>query len=193
MDSTTTISVRYEQFKTRLVDRLKRLPFTQNYPIDISAVLVLLTVQIRVIPKGWFGSILIDLITPWIVVGFIIQPFRIAAVVAIVAALGLESHSSVPAGQYMACFCVIGCATELVKSTLSWRQDLTWISALLVCQTWVISFELFTITKSQQIAPNDLTFYLQQLVRLILSCIFGYLLANRWILEKRREARRLDV
>ena len=160
------------------------LPATGRLWLDLVYLIVVGAVHFTVFPSLTQSFFVVDLMTPWIVVTMIAQPFPRGALIGAVGALVLETHSVAPAGIYITAFWVIGVVVNLTKSTLSWRHVFPWFVTLVLAEIWVMAFESFvqgiydTGGTMLRFGPAHLA---HESFRLVFSTAFGLLIAHRFM------------
>ena len=154
-------------------------PYTGQMPLDIIFLLVVGALHHTVLPSLIGGVMLVDLMTPWLVVTFVSAPLPRATVIGVLGSLILESHSAAPAGLYLCAYWVVAVVLRLTRSTLSWRHALPWMVTFLVTEIWVIAFETFVVSVSEGNFHFGFGYALAQMVRLVTSSAIGMLLCRR--------------
>ena len=171
-------------FGTRLkllIPELKPRPNTGKLWQDILFLIVVVMVQVSLIPSLFGSYIKVDFVTPWLAISFVRQKGLQGTLLLVVAALAIETHSSIPSGLYLCVYWIMANIIMQVRPTLSWRHQIPWLVMFAVSAIWVVIFEAFVIAFIRGIAELDLLYWFLQLIRVGLATGFGMLLCREWL------------
>lgn len=154
-------------------------PTSGRLALDVIFLLVVGALHHTVLPSLVGGVILVDLMTPWLVVTFVAAPLPRAALIGMLGALILETHSAAPAGLYICSYWVIAVVIRLTRSTLSWRHAFPWMVTFFVTELWVVAFETFVLAVSEGAFRFGVGYFGSQMVRILAATALGMLLCQR--------------
>lgn len=166
-------------------------PNSGSWWFDLLALCVLSAVESFFIPHITSGRIAFDLMTPWLVVGFVTLPFHQIILHILVAGMLQETVSVAPFGLYICSYWVIGAMIYLVRSTLSWRLYVPWLVTFFFSLFWVVNFETFVVFVNRDPLQLDFFYFFNQLIRISVGCAVGMVLSLPWIQKFRGE--RVDL
>jgi len=178
METTLTSS---RSLKGRLKNALHFSPCTGYLGLDVALLLVVGALHFTVLPCLTRSWVLIDLMTPWLVTTFVAAKLPRAALLGLLGALILETHSAAPAGLYICAYWVILVALYLTRGTLSWRHAFPWLVTFVLSELWVIGFETFVLTVDAGLSPLAPHYLITQAVRLVLAVGIGLWLSQRFM------------
>lgn len=148
--------------------------------IDLLNLFAIIWIQSTLFPSMSWRLINIDLITPWLVISFIRQKFGTSTFLCVVASLGLELRSTMPAGLYVCAYWMIANVIIQVRPTLSWRHKVPWAVTFLLAALWISFFETAALAISLDSFTANWHYWLDQLIR-ITSCVsVGMYLSKEW-------------
>jgi hypothetical protein len=164
----------------RLAPYLIPKPWTGRLWLDLTYLLACAAVSQALLSDGPLAGLNLDLLTPWLVTGFILQPLPAAILLGLVGGLVLETHSTAPAGLYVCIYLVAAVVIGLVKNTLSWRHSVPWLVTMLSTAAWFVLFEGFVASVLK--GPEILTpmYLLQQLTRIMSVAGIGMICLTWW-------------
>jgi cell shape-determining protein MreD len=120
-----------------LRDRLKELPtqlrprpISERFWLDVIFLLLVCTVQLCILPQLFFNLIYIDLVTPWLAYIFVMQRGEKSLVIALIAALMLETYTLAPMGLYFCIYPLMLAIIVTIREPLSWRHATPWAVTL---------------------------------------------------------------
>lgn len=179
----TTLS-RFKDYRLRLGELFAFAPYTGRLWLDLLLLLLCAVLQHAVLPTLTLELVPIDLMTPWLVVGFVNQSLSRSVLMLTTGALLVELHTAAPAGLYMSAFWVIAVTLWLVRSTLSWWHAFPWIVTFAASELWIVLFESFVraiAAGSFTFVPTDLA---KETLRIGLSVGFGVILCRPFMQAK---------
>ncbi|MEZ4741722.1 MAG: hypothetical protein R3B45_04625 [Bdellovibrionota bacterium] len=153
-------------------------PFCGNEFIDFICLLLISVFQLTIMPSIFPDYIAIDLLTPWITFAFVTLNAPSSIIHAMLAALLIETHSSVPMGMYICVYWVLGSVIISFKENISWHMRSSWISLLIFSQTWVFLAEFCVSFIGSQGLPLTLHFYIGEGFKIIFAPLFGIALSH---------------
>ena len=163
-------------------------PHTQKLWLDVLFVLFIAAIHMTILPSVLGKYVKVDLITPWLVIHFVVQrPFP-ATILAMISAFTLESHSAVPSGIYLCIYWIMGNVIMQVRTNLSWRHNIPWLAAFALAELWVILFETFVLVFTAGINMLTFTYLGAQLTRMISGVAFGFCICQPWLKVDAEEA-----
>ena len=163
-----------------LADFLKVRPYTGSLVRDLPFLLVVCALHYTIVPSLVGRYLLIDLLTPWLVVTFIAAPTGKGALIALIGAFLMETRTSAPAGMYLTCFWMIGTGIYVSRSSLSWRHSFPWVVTFVVAELWMILAEIFVSHVMLGHWHLTLQEVLIQCARLVFSVGWGMILCKRF-------------
>jgi hypothetical protein len=118
-------------------------PHTGRLWLDLLYLLVIGALHHTVLPSLSRSLVVVDLMTPWLIACFVTETLPRGALLGLVGAMIVETHSAAPAGLYVCAYWVIAVVLYLTRSTLSWRHAFPWVVTFAVGELWVVGFESF--------------------------------------------------
>lgn len=172
-----------------LGDKLKALgpwlrptPYSSRVWLDGLYLVFIGTVQLAILPSFLPTNMVVDLVTPWLLIGFIRGTLSRTIFMAVLGAFLIETYSAIPSGFYVCSYFVIGVTLYLIRGSLSWRHRLPWFASLVASQAAIIAFEAFVIYLANLSEVLSPMYVLMQTARLALATAFGmYLVDTRWV------------
>ncbi|MGE0173654.1 MAG: hypothetical protein AB7T49_12730 [Oligoflexales bacterium] len=162
-------------------------PNTGKLYRDVINLLVVFVIQTSIFPTFLGTSIVIDLITPWLVMSFVRQKLFPATVLALVGAISLEMHSSFPAGLYVCIYWITANIIFQIKPALSWRLLVPWVVVFSVSALWVLFWESFIMVFTKGTDGINEFFVFKQFLRFAVAVSFGVVLCRPWLEFKEEE------
>lgn len=176
-----TTMMRLEGLKSELWQMLRHAPHTGRLWLDILLLFAAAIAHHALLPSLVFTGIPIDLLTPWLVVGFVRQHWSKAIVLLLVGALLFELHTAAPAGIYLTSYWILFVIIQLVRDSLSWWHVFPWLVTLAASSTMVVLFETFVRgILSGGLQLPDLQDLGQIGARIVFSTAVGMLLCRRY-------------
>lgn len=172
-----------QDFYTRLRGQLASLiprPHTGTLWKDIVFLLMIAFFQTTFIPSIFGDFIRVDLLTPWLVMTAIRQQWPSATLLAIIAALCLETRTSTPAGLYLCSYWIMTNIIIQVRAALSWRHQVPWFITYLMASLWVNLFETFVIFLSNGNTFMNWQYWVAVSCRTVTAVAFGMYLCREW-------------
>lgn len=156
-------------------------PSTGYFWADMFWILVVAAIDTHILPSITGGSLPFMLMTPWLVVTFVVAPIHTAFFALLIGGLAMETSSGAPRGMYLTAYWVIFAILSLCRKTLSWRHAVPWIVTFFFSSFFVSNFESALIFLRQN--PEQLDFYhfAKQVVRVTICLIVGMVLAQPWM------------
>ena len=173
----TTLS-RLKDYRTRLGELFESAPYTGRLWLDLLLLFLCVVLQHAILPTLTMELIPIDVMTPWLVVGFVSQPLMRSSIMLALGALLVELHTAAPAGLYLCGFWVIAVTLWMVRSSLSWWHAFPWIVTFTAAELWIVLFESFVrsiAAGSFNFVPVDLA---KETLRIGLSVGIGMILCR---------------
>jgi hypothetical protein len=164
----------------QLLDFFKIRPYTGSLSKDFLFLLIISALHYSVIPSIVGRSILVDLLTPWLVVTMVAGSTSKWIFLTLLGAFLMETRTSAPAGMYLTSYWMIGTGIYLTRTSLSWRHYLPWFLTLLIAQLWVILTELFVNHVMLGHWHLSIQEILAQSSRLIFAVGFGMILCRKF-------------
>jgi hypothetical protein len=156
-------------------------PNTGSLPKDILFMLVIVFVQTTILPTIFGTAGTFDLITPWLVVTAIRQLPLQATIVAMIGAFTLETKLAVPAGIYLCSYWILINIFFQIRPALSWRYRTPWMVSYALSAFWIVLFETFVLSFSQETWDFSFGFVFQQLAKIVVATGFGMFLSREWM------------
>jgi hypothetical protein len=171
----------WRHWQSKLIDLLPLLiprPTSGVAWLDVFYVVIIGVLQFNIVPSLGLSWFRVDLLTPWIVAVAIIQPYSLALLTGVVAALLIEGRTMIPAGTMVCTYAVIINVMYIVRDLISWRRQEPWLTALAGGTIWAIAFELFV--EAMENAAFTFTWFsaLSIISRLACSLAFGLILVH---------------
>jgi hypothetical protein len=148
---------------------------------DIMWLLVVGAIDTHILPSITDGILPFNLMTPWLVVTFIVSPSSVAFIMLLIGSLILETSSGAPRGLYMTAYWVIFAVLTLSRKTLSWRHAVPWLVTFFFSSFFVSNFETLLIFLRQDPSQLDFFHFAKQTIRVSLSVIVGMTFAQPWM------------
>lgn len=161
-------------------DFLKIRPYTGSLVKDVLFLMFICALHFSVLPSILGRSILVDLLTPWLVVTMVAGPTGKGIFLMLLGAFLMETRTSAPAGMYITSFWMIATGIYLSRMSLSWRHYLPWFLTLLIAQLWVMLTELFVNHVMLGHWHLSLQEILAQCSRLVFAVGFGMILCRKF-------------
>jgi hypothetical protein len=156
-------------------------PCTGFWWADLIWVSVVFTLHQHVLPALISPSIPIDLITPWLVVSFVVgSPLQVVSMW-LVCSMFLETSSTAPKGTYLCAYWISMCVILISRKTLSWKLTIPWFVTILLTAFFVCFFETLMVFIRQDAKQLGFFYFFSQFLRIILICLVGMSLAVPWM------------
>ena len=151
-------------------------PKSGSFLLDIFFLLSIAAVQLNLIPSLFSWNIVIDLMTPWLVVTCVYHSRVQAIFLCMLGAFVLETHGTQPAGFYLCSYWVIVSILFTLRNYLYWQHMMPWTFVFFVAQLWIFILEIAFVTL-RGVAAEMKTFEVGlQLLKMMCSCLFGIFL-----------------
>jgi hypothetical protein len=156
-------------------------PNTGLFWADMLWIIVVAAIDTHILPAMTGGSLPFMLMTPWLVVTFVVAPIHTAFFALLLGSLAIETSSGAPRGMYLTANWVIFAILALCRKTLSWRHAVPWIVTFFFTSFFISNFESALIFLRQN--PEQLDFFhvAKQVVRVTMCIIVGMALAQPWM------------
>ncbi|MBF0441946.1 MAG: hypothetical protein HQK54_08590 [Oligoflexales bacterium] len=174
--------IKGDSLQKKIIDFLPELrprPDSGRFWLDIIFLLFIVLLQQSILPRLIGSFLVIDLLTPWLVICFSRQGLSASLLLAVLAAFALETHTSVPKGLFFCIYFIILTAIHLIRGTLSWEHDITWIVAFGFSEFWCIAFESFVVYFKVGFDYFSLVYFVDQILKITVAIFFGINI-NRW-------------
>lgn len=167
--------------KAQVIIRFR--PNSGSIWIDALFTLMICYLQLYLLPLAFHSWMVVDLLTPWLIVGFVTQPLISSILLTTIAALTLETHMTAPLGIYFCIYWVVLVAISFTKDNLTWRYTFPWIMTFLLSGLWVAGFEFFVRAVTGGVSAINLSEALVQIARVLIIPFIGLWFAKRWLAE----------
>lgn len=156
-------------------------PHTGVFWADILWIIVLGSIDAHLIPTLTGGILPFSLLTPWLVVTFVVAPTPVSVILLLLGALMLETSTVAPRGLYLTAYWIIFSALTLTRKTLSWRHAVPWLVTFFFASFFVSNFESLVIFLRQDPAQLDFFHFAKQVTRVTLCVVVGMALCQPWM------------
>jgi hypothetical protein len=156
-------------------------PHTGFLWADILWFFVLAAIDTHILPALTGGILPFSLMTPWLVVTFVVAPSHRSLILLVLGGLFLETNSGAPRGLYLTAYWVIFCVLTLTRKSLSWRHAVPWLVTFFFASFFVSNFESLVIFLRQDPTQLDFFHFAKQVVHVTLCVIVGMSLAQPWM------------
>lgn len=155
---------------------------------DILWLLVIGAFDTYMLPALTDNMLAFRLMTPWLVVTFVVAPTERSFIALIVGSLLVETSTGAPRGLYLTGYWVVFAILSLSRKTLSWRHAVPWIVTFFFSSFFLSNFETALIFLRQD--PNQLDFFhfAKQTIRVTFCVVVGMSLAQPWMSRFKGEA-----
>ena len=155
-------------------------PHAKNLVWDILHIYMIFFICETLIPAVLGSYFKINLLTPWLIVGFITQPATKSYVQLVIASLLLEYSSALPAGFYLISYFSI--ATVIIESrcVLSWRVLTPWIASFLAASCWIFGSNFLIISYFSGTDHLGTGFFLRGAANIFACFMFGMWWREDW-------------
>ncbi len=148
---------------------------------DVLWLTVLCAIDTHILPSLTGGILPFSLLTPWLVVTFVVAPSHVSFTLLVLGALFLETNSAAPRGLYLTAYWVIFSVLTLARKSLSWRHAVPWLVTFFFASFFVLNFESLLIFLRQDPAQLDFFHFAKQVVHVTLCVVVGMSLAQPWM------------
>lgn len=139
---------------------------------------MLAAIEQSIIPHNALGVFRIDLLTPWLLVSFVLAPLRKTLPLAILAGFLQETRSTAPAGLYISAYWSAAITLNYIRYTLSWRHTGPWAVTVLCGMTWVAAFETLVIALTQDPGRIGIRYVFEQIFRTLIAAAIGVMFSQ---------------
>ncbi len=162
-------------------------PNTGFYWADMLWLVVIGTIDNHVFPSLTGGILPFSLLTPWLVLTFVVAPAPLSVSALLLGSLIQETNAGCPRGMYLTAYWIIFAIIMLSRKLLSWRHAVPWIVTFFISSFFISNFESLIILLRQDGAQLDFFYFAKQLLRVSFSVIVGMALAYPWMLRFKGE------
>ena len=149
-------------------------PISNSLIQDIYCLYVVLVAQFIFSSHILPSTVAVNLVTPWVIAYAARSPFAKSAIIASLAALSIEFHTSAPNFLYLTGYWSIISMLALVKEAFSWQHVEPWVFATTIAESFIVCYEQ-TI---KMISEPDHYLQLEDLTTYILRIIIAGFLAQ---------------
>ena len=148
---------------------------------DILWLLVVGAFDSHVMPAITDNMLPFRLMTPWLIVTFVVAPTERSFISLIVGSLLVETSTGAPRGLYLTAYWVIFAVLTLSRKTLSWRHAVPWIVTIFFSSFFISNFESAVIFLHQDPTQLDFFHFAKQTVCTALCVVLGMAMAQPWM------------
>lgn len=163
-------------------------PCTGYWWADIFWLLVVANLNQQILPAIFGSHIPIDILTPWLVISFIVGSPLQAFLMWFLGSMFLETTGSVPKGLYLCAYWIILSVLMLSRRTLSWKLVIPWLVTFFLSSFWISFFEMLMVSLRQDSKQLDFGYFFSEMVRIFLSCLIGMAMAQSWMVRFKGES-----
>ena len=155
-------------------------PHSINLAWDIVHIYMIFFISNTIIPSLFNSYTNVNLLTPWLIVGFITQPAYKSYIQLIFASLLLEFNSTVPAGFYLISY--FAAATVIIesRSILSWRILTPWAVSFTLAACWIFGLKLLMISYYANSNYYTVGLFMRGVLNILISLILGLWWRQDW-------------
>ena len=135
----------------------------------------------HIIPTLSGGIFPFVLMTPWLIVTFVVAPTHLSFISLVVGSLLLETSSGAPRGMYITTYWIVFAVITLSRKTLSWRHAVPWLVTFFFASFFISNFETLLIFLRQDPTQLDFFHFAKQVIRVTLCVITGMAFAQPWM------------
>ena len=155
-------------------------PHSKNLVWDVFHIYILYFLS-RVVMTYFFGSYCkIDVLTPWLIVGFITQPAYKSYVQLALVSLLLEYSSTLPAGFYLISYFSIATVIIESRAILSWRILTPWLASFLAAALWIFGSNFLIIYYFSGTDHLSIGFFIRGAINVLCCLILGMMWREDW-------------
>ncbi len=162
-------------------------PYTGFFLADMLWLIVIGTIDNHILPTLTSGILPFLIMTPWLVLTFVVAPVPWSIAMLLVGSLIQETNSGCPRGMYLTVYWIVFAFIVLSRKLLSWRHAVPWIVTFFISSFFISSFESLLILIRQDGTQLDFFHFSRQLLRVCLSVIVGLGLAYPWMMRFKGE------
>lgn len=168
-------------------------PCTGVWWADVLWLAVIAALNQHIIPSIFGNSIPIDILTPWLVISFVVESPLKATSIWLLGAMFLETSADAPKGLYLCGYWIVLSTLLLSRKTLSWKHAVPWLVTFFFASFWICNFETLMIFLRQDPKQLDFMYFFGQLIRVLISCLFGMTFAQPWMTRFKGDRVRGDL
>lgn len=154
---------------------------------DLLWIVVVAALDNHILPSITASAIPFMLMTPWLVITFVVAPVPTAFLTLLVGCLAVETSTAAPRGMYATAYWIIFATLCLSRKTLSWRHAVPWVVTFFFASFFVSNFETLLIFLRQNPDQLDFFHFAKQVIRVTLCVIVGMSLAQPWMARYKGE------
>ena len=158
-------------------------PCTGNWFLDVFWISLVGALHQHIIPSIFGTAIPFDILTPWLVVSFVVGTPLQVMTAWLLGAMFLETASNAPKGMYLCAYWIVLSILLLTRRTLSWKLVIPWLVTFFLSSFWIGNFETLIVFLRQDPTQLDFGYFFSQLVRVILTCFIGMAMAQPWMMR----------
>jgi hypothetical protein len=148
---------------------------------DILWLLIVGALDTYVLPAVTDNLLPFRLMTPWLIVTFVVARTDLAFIAMLLGSLIIETSTAAPRGLYLTGFWVIYATITLTRKTLSWRHAVPWLVTFFAASFSLANFETAVIFLRQDPAQLDFFHFAKQTIRVTLCVVVGMAMAQSWM------------
>jgi len=156
-------------------------PATGTLWADVLWLLVVGAIDTYILPAVTDNILPFRLMTPWLVVTFVVAKTEMAFVALVIGSLLVETSTGAPRGLYLTGYWVIFAVLTLTRKTLSWRHAVPWLVTFFISSFFLTNFETAVIFLRQDPTQLDFFHFAKQTIRVTLCVVVGMALAQSWM------------
>jgi hypothetical protein len=156
-------------------------PHTGVLWADMLWLFILGAIDSHALPSITGGLLPFSLMTPWLVVTFVVAPTHVSLSSLLIGGLMLETSSVAPKGLYLTAYWIIFSVLTLTRKSLSWRHAVPWLVTFFLSSFFVSNFESLVILLRQDPAQLDFFHFAKQVMRVTLCVVIGMPLSQPWM------------
>lgn len=158
-------------------------PCTGTWWADILWLSVIAALNQHIIPSIFGNSIPLDVLTPWLVISFVVGSPLQVFLMWLVGSMFIETSVNAPKGLYLCGYWIILSVLLLARRTLSWKLVIPWLVTFFLASFWISNFETLMVFLRQDAKQLDFWYFFSQMIRIFLSCVIGMSMAQPWMVR----------
>jgi hypothetical protein len=162
-------------------------PNTGIFWADMLWLLVIGAIDSHILPTLTGGILPFMIMTPWLVVTFVVASPQLSFAALIVGSLIHETNSGAPRGMYLTVYWIIFAILTLTRKSLSWRHAVPWLVTFFISSFFISNFESLLIFLRQDASQLDFFHFSKQVVSVTLCMVVGMGLAHPWMMRFKGE------
>jgi hypothetical protein len=158
-------------------------PSTGSILADIFWFSLLFTIHQHILPSILGPNFPIDLVTPWLVISFVVSSPSHSLLLWLVASSLMETSTIVPRGFYLCAYWLIFAAILLTRRTLSWKLTVPWVVSFFFASFCLGNFETLLIFLKQDGKQLGFNYFFFQAIKTLLAIVIGMTYAQTWMIR----------